>query len=134
MTNVLFKKTLLSMMALGAFAAFSLPASAKVIPDASKTATYAGYVNTNGSIAAGTGFSVTHTGTGTYTVTYPSAKFPGGYPAMTLSGWGINGSNPIVNLIFTSCGSGSCVFDIVTTSSAGVAQDNGFVFTIVQAK
>ena len=133
MVNIALKKTLLSVLALGAFGSFSLPAVAGVRPDSAKTATYAGYVNPNGTVAAGSGFAVSHTGTGTYSVSYPSTKFPGGYPAMTVTGWGINGAMPIVNLSYTSCGSGSCVFDIVITSNTGAAQDNGFVFDIVQA-
>ena len=53
---------------------------------------------------------------------------------MTVTGWGINGSMPIVNLSYASCSGGLCSFGVVTTSNTGAAQDNGFAFTIVQAK
>ena len=102
-------------------------------PDA-VAATYAGYVSANGTVAAGTGFTVTHQSAGNYLVKYPSAKFPAGYPAMTVTGWGINGASPVVNLFYTTCTGGTCTFNVTTANSAGTAFDNGFLFTIIQAR
>jgi hypothetical protein len=143
-----FKKTLLGVMAVSAVAAFSLPASARVMPNvpqtsavggyaapnASKPTTHAGYVGTNGSIDGGSGYTVDHTGTGSYTITYPSKDFPTAYPVMVLSTWGINGAMPIINLYGTSCNSSTCVFNIYITNNSGAAQDNAFDFIVLQSK
>ena len=115
------------------------PARAEVVgcepvyPLSKKTATFAGYVKPDGTIAAGSGFTVSHTGTGTYTVTYPQSDFPGGFPAMVAQGWDINGAIPVVNLFKAVCVSGSCTFEIHIFDLKGDFSDNGFVFNIVQA-
>lgn len=125
-------------LSLCAAALSAAPASARVMPGAdarpAKAApSYAGYVGQNGTIMAGHGFTVQHTGTGTYTITYPSSDFPN-WPAMVLSGFGYNGSVPIVVLSALGCNATSCTFDVGTFSANGTPNDNSFDFVIVQAK
>jgi len=126
--------SLMAILAAATLASSALPASAVVIRENRGLAPRAGYVNSNGTIAFGTGFTVSHTGTGQYTITYPQSDFTY-FPAMGVTAFGLNGGLPIANLNGVSCGNGKCKFMVgLYNSSNGSAMDNGFDFVIIEAK
>jgi hypothetical protein len=103
------------------------PAAAGPLPYAS------GIVRADGAILSGTHFTVAHTGTGQYTVTYDSAIF-GRTPAMTVTAYGANGNQIVVATVFSEQKAhGKVVFAILTSATAGTFTpiDSGFQFTIV---
>ncbi|MFY9720283.1 MAG: hypothetical protein WAK16_11655 [Candidatus Cybelea sp.] len=109
------------------------PAPTFVQPDRhKKPAIKAGIVNSDGSIGAGTGYSVSHDGTGEYTL-----DVPGGFkncPAVLVTPSGINGHAPIANdYNYTACGGGGEVkIQIrVYSRTSGALQDNSFHFVMI---
>jgi hypothetical protein len=100
-------------------------------PDSKKHAVKAGIVAGDGSIVSGTGYSVSHDGTGEYTVDIPSGTFPG-CPAINVTGAGINGHAPIADVYnYITCGSGEVKAQIRIYSNNGSGlQDNSFHFVM----
>jgi hypothetical protein len=93
-----------------------------------------GWVNRDGAIVVGTGFSVTHDATGEYTITYPAGSFKKP-PVFSCIPAGINGSLAVCDL-FTYVGNsgGIAVQFRLFTRSSGAAQDNDFQFTEVTTR
>ena len=96
----------------------------------------AGLINHDGSINAGSGFTVSHDGTGKYTITFAAGVFPTHAPAMTCSPFG---RGPGVPLCFVYSelwqgDSGPTTFGIRIYNIAGNLQDNGFGFTEVTTR
>jgi hypothetical protein len=110
-------------------------ASARVIiaqPDGKKNAVKAGIVAGDGSIVSGTNYSVSHDGTGEYTITVPSGTFPG-CPAILVTGAGVNGHAPVANVYnYITCGGGGQVkaqIRIYANNGSGL-EDNSFHFVM----
>jgi hypothetical protein len=117
----------ISLVTLGLVWIGASPAAAGPLPYAS------GIVQADGTILSGTFFTVTHTGTGQYTVTYDSATF-GRTPAMSVTAFGTNGNQVVIATVFSERKAhGKVVFSILTSSTAGTFTpiDSGFQFTIV---
>jgi hypothetical protein len=92
-----------------------------------------GIVQSDGTILAGRNFTVAHTGTGQYTVSYDSPFF-GSIPAMTVTAFGVNGNKIAIATVYSETMShGKTVFAILVSRTAGkfTAFDSGFQFTIV---
>lgn len=137
-----FLSTSLIALTAGLSLAASAPAPAVVLPGSQpqfiqpqgkSQPARAGYINANGSIGFGHGFTAVHTGTGQYKITYSQGDFKY-FPAMSVTPFGLNGGLPLANLNGVSCGSGSCIFYVGTYATNGTAMDNGFAFVIVEAK
>lgn len=95
----------------------------------------AGIINSNGTIVAGSGFTVVRNSTGDYTITFPGGVFPTHAPAMTCSPFGINGSTPVCVVFGESWSkTNPTTFNIRTYTLAGAHQDNEFQFTEVTVK
>jgi hypothetical protein len=96
----------------------------------------AGIINRDGSINSGSGFTVTHDGTGKYTITFAAGVFPTHSPAMTCTPFGKDGGFPICFVLGESW-NGSVApttFGIRLLDLAGALQDNGFQFTEVTVR
>ncbi|MGA2759550.1 MAG: hypothetical protein ABSF08_04400, partial [Candidatus Cybelea sp.] len=70
------------------------PGQAFVQPNHKKAAVKAGIVGSDGSIIAGSNFSVSHDGTGEYTLDVPAGYFKN-CPAVMVTPAGVNGHAPI---------------------------------------
>ncbi len=92
---------------------------------------WAGFVSPSGTVTSASGFTGTHTGTGSYTITAKQSMFVG-FPVMTPTPFGINGALPVVNLYSEICASGTCTFKVLIYNLAGQPQDNSWVFTVIQ--
>lgn len=102
-------------------------------PDHKKGAIKAGIVNTDGSIVSGTGFAVSHDGTGEYTIDIPAGLFKT-CPANMVTPGGVNGHAPIADVYdYISCGNGHDVkFQVrIYSRTNGALQDNAFGFVSV---
>ena len=102
-------------------------------PDHKKSAMKAGIVNTDGSIVSGTGYSVSHDGTGKYTIDIPAGQFKT-CPANMVTPGGVNGHAPIADVYdYISCGNGNDVkFQVrIYSRTDGQLQDNAFGFVSV---
>jgi hypothetical protein len=99
--------------------------------------TVAGIVNPDGSVAAGSGFSVTRNAAGDYTITIPAGTFNGVVPpAITVTPWGLDGHFPAADIDNEgAAGDGSATIRILISSSVGATNnvDNGFEFIAIQA-
>ncbi len=98
-----------------------------------KSAIKAGIVNTDGSIVSGTGYSVSHDGTGEYTIDIPAGQFKT-CPANMVTPGGVNGHAPIADVYdYISCGNGHDVkFQVrIYSRTDGKLQDNAFGFVSV---
>ena len=125
--NIPFKALALVIAVLGLTWAGAVPAAAGPLPYAS------GIVQADGTILSGSMFTVAHTGTGQYTVSYDAAVF-GRIPAMTVTAFGLNaGKIAIANVYSETKSNGRYVFAIQVSRTAGrfTPFDSGFQFTIV---
>jgi hypothetical protein len=96
-------------------------------PDA-KAKTKGGIVNTNGSIGYGSGFSVSHLGTGSYQIVFPNGTFKT-CPVIALTGAGGNGDVPVMNLSNYGCSNGGLTIVVgIVSRTNGSLQDNAFHF------
>jgi hypothetical protein len=106
----------------------SAPAAAADLPYYS-----AGAVGGDGSVTYGTGFTVQHTGTGTYVVTYPSSIGFQSLPVVTITPWGVQ-HFPVAATI-TSLGGTNGGFQFTvhlnTINGKSKLQDNSFLFTLI---
>jgi hypothetical protein len=105
----------------------TLPASA-ALPVSS-----GGGVGPTGTIGFGSGFTVQHTGTGTYVITYPSSTGFTGIPAVSVTPWGYGaGHFPTANVYYISGSNGGLQFEVVISDKVGKQQlyDNSFMFTL----
>ena len=103
------------------------PATAGPLPYA------AGIVQADGTIVSGQFFTVSHTGTGQYSVTYDSAIF-GRIPAMSVTAFGINGDKIAIATVYRETRANHKVtFSIRISQTAGsfTPLDSGFQFVIV---
>ncbi len=123
--NQLLKKCTFAIatVAIGTFGAGS-PIAAGPLPYS------AGIVAKDGTIRAGHFFTVVHTGTGQYTITYNSAMF-GSIPAMTVTAFGGPVAIPVVYAEKTQ--NHMTQFFVVISSTTGTPTyvDSAFQFTIV---
>jgi hypothetical protein len=91
-----------------------------------------GIVASDGSIVEGTGFSVSHDGTGEYTL-----DVPGGYfkdcPVVLSSGAGVPTHAPVTNNYdYITCGSGEVKIQIRIYSNSGSGpEDSAFHFLMI---
>jgi len=93
----------------------------------------AGAVGSGGQVAAGSGYSVSHDGTGAYTIEVPAGFFHG-CPAVMVTPAGGNGDVPIANdYNYITCGNhGAVKIQIrIVGRSTGNLQDNAFHFVMV---
>lgn len=122
-----FKTVALAIAILGLAWAGAAPAAAGPLPYSS------GIVQSDGTILSGRNFTVAHTGTGQYTVSYDSAFF-GSTPAMTVTAFGATGGKIAIATVYSETLShGKTVFAILVSRTAGkfTPFDSGFQFTIV---
>jgi hypothetical protein len=111
------------------------PASAGISPlrHGKGTAIKAGIVNQQGSIVAGTGYSVSHDGTGKYTLDVPAGFFKS-CPALLVTPSGVDGHAPIPDdFDYITCGNGGEVKIQITIYSRtnGALQGNSFHFAMI---
>ncbi|HEY2474470.1 MAG TPA: hypothetical protein VGI19_06670 [Candidatus Cybelea sp.] len=109
------------------------PAQTFVQPDHKKTAMKAGIVNSAGSIVAGTGYSVSHDGTGEYTLQVPAGFFKD-CPALIVTPAGLNGHLAIPDdYDYITCGNNGQVKIQVREYErpTGALQDNAFHFIMM---
>lgn len=108
----------------------ALPAAASGLPNYA-----AGAINPNGTISYGSGFTVTHQGTGQYVITFPTLTGFTSLPAMTVTPFGINGH--VVTAIVSHVGgaSGGAQFTINLTDRLNRLhlEDNAFMFTLMES-
>jgi|HubBroStandDraft_6_1064221.scaffolds.fasta_scaffold425747_3 hypothetical protein len=99
-----------------------------------KPAIKAGIVSSTGAIVQGTGFVVSHDGTGEYTIDFPAGTFTN-CPAIIATGSGINTHTPVANVFnYVSCGNNGEVkaqLRMYSNSGSGL-QDNSFHFVLVE--
>lgn len=118
--------------ATSAFASARIMSSDGLQPDRHRAGARAGIVNSTGAIVQGTGFSVSHDGTGEYTLDVPPGKFAN-CPAITVTGSGINGHAPIADVYnYIMCGNqGEVRAQIrIYARTNGALQDNAFHFVM----
>ncbi|HEX4159511.1 MAG TPA: hypothetical protein VHY79_13640 [Rhizomicrobium sp.] len=91
-----------------------------------------GIVGGDGSIITGTGYSVSHDGTGEYTIDVPDGYFTD-CPEILVTAAGNNGHAPIVNdYDYITCGQGEVKMQIrIWSRTDGSAQDNAFHFLMI---
>ena len=91
-----------------------------------------GIINSDGSIIEGTGYSVSHDGTGEYTIDVPADYFKD-CPVILTAAAGVNGHAPIVNdYNYITCGSGEVKMQIrIWSRTDGALQDNSFHFLMM---
>ena len=94
-----------------------------------------GIVGADGSIITGTGYSVSHDGTGEYTIDVPGGFFTTGCPVIMVTPAGANGETPIADdFDYITCGAGSGEVKMqirIHGRKTGVLQDNAFHFLIM---
>ncbi|HEX3368734.1 MAG TPA: hypothetical protein VHS56_04085 [Candidatus Cybelea sp.] len=110
------------------------PAQTFVQPDhKKKTPIKAGIVNSSGSIVSGTGYSVSHDGTGEYTLDVPAGYFST-CPAIVASPAGLNGHLAIPDVYdYVTCGNNGEVKVQIREYeyNTGALQDNAFHFVMI---
>jgi hypothetical protein len=102
--------------------------------------TIGGTLNVDGTVRNGSGFTASHTGTGTYTISFPAGTWTVNattVPTMTVTPFGANGGVVVVPIVASvnALSDGSATFTIVLSSSVGGAptpHDNGLKFIAVQ--
>jgi hypothetical protein len=129
-------KSLISLTAALVFALSGFASARIIMPnidDAKKKPTaHAGIVSSTGSIVAGTGYAVSHDGTGEYTIDFPSGTFKT-CPALMVTPSGINGHLVIANdFNYVTCGNGAEVRIQVRMyeRTDGSLEDNSFHFVM----
>ena len=96
-------------------------------------ATVSGFVTQVGG-QFGSGFTVTKLGTGLYELRFPTAIFSN-HPAIAVSGWGLPGQAPIVNVFFNDFNNGSYRAQVYVMAADGVTPiDAGFQFVAAQIR
>jgi hypothetical protein len=118
----------------GLLAVFDLPQSSSVVHagDVSLPAV-AGFVRDDGS-TFGSGFKVVKISNGRYHLFFPTTTFSG-HPAVAVSGWGIPGQAPTVNVAFNDFNNGSFRAEVWVFAADGVTPINaGFQFVAVQTQ
>jgi hypothetical protein len=112
---------------------FANPYQAAVRPDRKGPAIKAGIVTSTGSIVAGTGYSVSHDGTGEYTLEVPAGHFKS-CPVVIVTPAGLNGHAPIPDdYNYITCGgNGEVKIQIrINSRTSGSLQDNSFHFLMM---
>jgi hypothetical protein len=106
----------------------SAPAAAANLPFYS-----AGAVGSNGSVTYGTGFTVSHTGTGTYVVTYPASIGFQSLPVVTVTPWGVQHFPVAATISSLGGNNGGFQFTVQLNTINGKSklQDNSFLFTLI---
>ncbi len=129
-------KSLIGLTAALVFAVSAFASARIVVPGspdkAKKPPARAGIVGSTGSIVAGTGYSVSHDGTGEYTIQFPAGTFAN-CPAIMVTPSGVNGHLVIANdFNYTACGGGGQVKMQVRmyTRQDGTLEDNSFHFVM----
>ncbi len=91
-----------------------------------------GIVASDGSIVAGTGYSVSHDGTGEFTLDVPAGYFTD-CPVILVTPAGVDGHAPIVNdYNYITCGNGEVKMQIrIWSRTDGTLQDNSFHFLMM---
>ena len=123
-------------MASSAFASTLYPSHGlqSSVPPGGHSKHKGGIVSADGSIVLGTGYSVSHDGTGEYTVDVPGGFFTG-CPVILVTPAGQNGQTPIAddfNYITCGAGSGEVKMQIrIRGRQDGALQDNAFHFLIM---
>lgn len=108
------------------------PAQTFAQPNHKKSAVKAGVVGSDGSIIAGSGFSVSHDGTGEYTLDVSAGYFKN-CPVVMVTPAGVDGHAPIPNdYDYYTCGNNGEVKIQIRIYSAtdGSLQDNSFQFVM----
>jgi len=108
------------------------PGQAFVQPNHKKAAVKAGIVGSDGSIVAGSNFSVSHDGTGEYTLDVPAGYFKN-CPVVMVTPAGVNGHAPIPDdYDYSACGNnGEVKIQIrIYSRTDGSLQDNSFHFVM----
>jgi len=94
-----------------------------------------GIVAADGSIITGSGFSVSHDGTGEYTIDVPGGYFTNGCPVIFVTPAGLNPHASIPNdFNYITCGAGSGEVKMqvrLYSRTDGSLQDNAFHFLIM---
>jgi len=123
------------LMASSGFASSLYPNHAlqKPVPPGKNNKHKGGIVASDGSIVTGTGFSVSHDGTGKYTIDVPPGFFTSTCPVILVTPAGYTSEFPIVNdYDYITCGgSGEVKMQVrFWGRKDGAAQDNAFHFFI----
>jgi hypothetical protein len=97
-----------------------------------KKPSLAGIVNQSGQVVNGSGFSVSHDGTGKYTISIPSGFKT--CPVILVTPAGANGDEPIANdFNYITCGSGSVKMQVeIYGRQSGALMDNSFNFLVIE--
>jgi hypothetical protein len=115
----------LALIATLMLAGSGLASAASFQPDA-KAKAFGGFINANGTISYGTGYSSTRLGTGSYKIVFPSGTFKT-CPIISLTTAGGNGDVPIANLSSYSCSNGGATLVVgIVGRTNGNLQDNSF--------
>ena len=95
----------------------------------------AGIVNANGSIEVGSGFTVQHTGTGTYVITYPTTTGFYSVPVVTVSPFGVNGHyvTGVVTGLAASSGGATITVQMTDKLNRSKLEDNAFLFLLIES-
>lgn len=125
-------------LAMGLAVALSAPAMAGTISRQPYTnmqagpmihsTTQGGIVNGNGGIVYGSGFTVTHSQTGVYGISF-SGTF---HKCPLIDALPAGGANVIPQLYYYNCSNGSVQITILMENTSGTLTDNAFHFTAVQ--
>jgi hypothetical protein len=120
-------------MASPAFASTLYPGKAlqNLVPPGKNNKHKGGIVAADGSIVAGTGFSVSHDGTGKYTIDVPAGFFNSTCPVVLVAPAGYTSEFPIMDdYDYITCGgAGEVKMQIrIWGRKDGAAQDNAFHF------
>jgi len=106
------------------------PASA-ALPSSSS-----GLINANGTIGFGTGFSVQHTGTGQYLVTYPTSTGFTSIPAVVVTPFGLNGRDVTWSVAALTAINGGVQFTIQVYDQIGkrlTPSDSALFFILMES-
>ena len=118
----------LALLAALMLAGSGMASAASFQPDA-KAKAFCGFINTNGTISYGTGYSSTHPGTGSYKIVFPSGTFKT-CPVISLTTAGGKCDVPIANLSSYTCSNGGATLVVgIVGRMNGNLQDNSFQFS-----
>ncbi len=109
----------------------ALPASASGLPNYS-----AGTINANGTVGYGTGFTVAHTGTGQYVVTYPAGTGFTSLPVVVATPFGLSGHDVTWAVSSLAGSSGGVKFTLQFYDQVGKhlrPMDNTFMFILMES-
>jgi type 1 fimbria pilin len=123
-------------MASPAFASALYPSQAlqNPVPPGARSKHKGGIVSATGSIVGGTGYSVSHDGTGEYTIDVPAGFFGTTCPVILVTPAGQNGQTPIPDdFNYITCGgAGEVKMQIrIRGRQDGTLQDNAFHFLMM---